>query len=633
MSEFGTTTPHATPRRRSLKLRTVAALTSVALLASACGFGGSDEADGSGLQPGDYTIAAAEDVSDSVIVNGHIAPIRAMNITTSVQSEVEKIAVQPGDRVQKDQFLASMNTEQLDRQLAAQERQQANAQAEAAQALEQAQSQLNAHDQSVANGSNQTIRQAQAQVNQAQAAYDAALAAQGGRSATRVADVFSQMAGNLSSHLPGNSSNGTSSGGGQGPKAPSAPAPAAPGGAPAAPGAAPAPGGAAAGMSPEEIAQIAGAEGGGAPMSVDEAYAALQDAKAALAAAQSQAQQERQQLQGQVDSARRQAESAGISESDGTLEYQLQEATLYSPLAGVVTSVDVEEGDIWRACQTKDAPIQDWVKLAVNRARLSGMKAIFWLDPERGHDANLIELVKKYLADHDTEGLDISIEDPVTATKISVERIRKGEDTISVTGNVLRDYNTDLFPILELGTSAKMLSVVPLMAGGGLFETGAGGSAPKHVQQVQEENHLRWDSLGEYLALAESFRHEKNTNGNEKAGVLAAALDQATEKLLDEGKSPSRKVNEIDDRGSHFWLSLYWAEALAAQTDDAELAEVFGPIAKDLRDNAETIDSELLDAQGNAADLGGYYWPDDAKTSAVMRPSATFNKIIDALEK
>lgn len=346
MSEFGTTTPHATARRRSLKLRTVAALTSVALLASACGFGGSDEADGSGLQPGDYTIAAAEDVSDSVIVNGHIAPIRAMNITTSVQSEVEKIAVQPGDRVQKDQFLASMNTEQLDRQLAAQERQQANAQAEAAQALEQAQSQLNAHDQSVANGSNQTIRQAQAQVNQAQAAYDAALAAQGGRSATRVADVFSQMAGNLSSHLPGNSSNGTSSGGGQGPKAPSAPAPAAPGGAPAAPGAAPAPGGAAAGMSPDEIAQIAGAEGGGAPMSVDEAYAALQDAKAALAAAQSQAQQERQQLQGQVDSARRQAESAGISESDGTLEYQLQEATLYSPLAGVVTSVDVEEGDI-----------------------------------------------------------------------------------------------------------------------------------------------------------------------------------------------------------------------------------------------------------------------------------------------
>ena len=299
----------------------------------------------------------------------------------------------------------------------------------------------------------------------------------------------------------------------------------------------------------------------------------------------------------------------------------------------VLIEHDVEAGDIWRACQTKDAPIQDWVKLAVNRARLSGMKTIFWLDEERAHDRNLIELVNKYLADHDTEGLDISIASPVEATKTSVERIRRGEDTISVTGNVLRDYNTDLFPILELGTSAKMLSVVPLMAGGGLFETGAGGSAPKHVQQVEAENHLRWDSLGEYLALAESFRHEKNTNGNDKAGVLAAALDQATEKLLDEGKSPSRKVGEIDDRGSHFWLSLYWAEALAAQTDDAELAEVFGPIAKDLRDNADVIDKELLDAQGNAADLGGYYWPGEEKTSAVMRPSATFNKIIDALEK
>lgn len=324
-------------------------------------------------------------------------------------------------------------------------------------------------------------------------------------------------------------------------------------------------------------------------------------------------------------------------------EYGSHDKTFKVPADGKVQVVnsagdvliehDVEAGDIWRACQTKDAPIQDWVKLAVNRARLSGMKTIFWLDEERAHDRNLIELVNKYLADHDTEGLDISIASPVEATKTSVERIRRGEDTISVTGNVLRDYNTDLFPILELGTSAKMLSVVPLMAGGGLFETGAGGSAPKHVQQVEEENHLRWDSLGEYLALAESFRHEKNTNGNERAGVLAAALDKATEKLLDEGKSPSRKVNEIDDRGSHFWLSLFWAEALAAQSDDAELAEVFGPIAKDLRDNAETIDRELLDAQGNAADLGGYYWPDEEKTSAVMRPSATFNKIIDALEK
>ena len=324
-------------------------------------------------------------------------------------------------------------------------------------------------------------------------------------------------------------------------------------------------------------------------------------------------------------------------------EYGSHDKTFKVPAEGKVQVVnsagdvliehDVEAGDIWRACQTKDAPIQDWVKLAVNRARLSGMKTIFWLDEERAHDRNLIELVKKYLQDHDTEGLDISIMSPVEATRESVERIRRGEDTISVTGNVLRDYNTDLFPILELGTSAKMLSVVPLMAGGGLFETGAGGSAPKHVQQVEAENHLRWDSLGEYLALAESFRHEKNTNGNERAGVLAAALDKATEKLLDEGKSPSRKVNEIDDRGSHFWLSLFWAEALAAQSDDAELAEVFGPIAKDLRDNAETIDRELLDAQGNAADLGGYYWPDEEKTSAVMRPSATFNKIIDELEK
>lgn len=324
-------------------------------------------------------------------------------------------------------------------------------------------------------------------------------------------------------------------------------------------------------------------------------------------------------------------------------EYGSHDKTFKIPADGTVQVVnsagdvliehDVEAGDIWRATQTKDAPIQDWVKLAVNRARLSGMKAIFWLDEERAHDRNLIDLVNKYLADHDTEGLDISIQSPIEATKTSVERIRRGEDTISVTGNVLRDYNTDLFPILELGTSAKMLSVVPLMAGGGLFETGAGGSAPKHVQQVQEENHLRWDSLGEYLALAESFRHEKNTNGNERAGVLAAALDKATEKLLDEGKSPSRKVNEIDDRGSHFWLSLYWAEALAAQTDDAELASAFTPVAKELRENAETIDKELLDAQGNAADLGGYYWPEETKVTAVMRPSATFNKIIDELKK
>ncbi len=324
-------------------------------------------------------------------------------------------------------------------------------------------------------------------------------------------------------------------------------------------------------------------------------------------------------------------------------EYGSHNKTFKIPAAGTVEvrnskgealiSHDVEAGDIWRACQTKDAPIQDWVKLAVNRARLSGMKAIFWLDPERGHDANLIELVKKYLQDHDTEGLDISIEDPVTATKTSVERIRKGEDTISVTGNVLRDYNTDLFPILELGTSAKMLSVVPLMAGGGLFETGAGGSAPKHVQQVQEENHLRWDSLGEFLALAESFRHEHNTNGNAKAGVLAAALDKATETLLDEGKSPSRKVGENDNRGSHFFLTLNWAKELAAQADDAELAEAFKPVAEALEAKASVIEQALLDVQGSPVDLGGYYAPNEEKLNQTMRPVAAFNDIIDGLKK
>ena len=324
-------------------------------------------------------------------------------------------------------------------------------------------------------------------------------------------------------------------------------------------------------------------------------------------------------------------------------EYGSHNKTFKIPAAGTVEvrnskgealiSHDVEEGDIWRACQTKDAPIQDWVKLAVNRARLSGMKTIFWLDPERGHDANLIELVKKYLQDHDTEGLDISIEDPVTATKISVERIRKGEDTISVTGNVLRDYNTDLFPILELGTSAKMLSVVPLMAGGGLFETGAGGSAPKHVQQVEEENHLRWESLGEFLALAESFRHEHNTNGNAKAGVLAAALDKATETLLDEGKSPSRKVGENDNRGSHFFLTLNWAKELAAQTDDAELAEAFKPVAEALEAKAGEIEQALLDVQGSPVDLGGYYAPNEEKLNETMRPVAAFNDIIDGLKK
>ncbi|CAB0985933.1 NADP-dependent isocitrate dehydrogenase [Corynebacterium diphtheriae] len=293
---------------------------------------------------------------------------------------------------------------------------------------------------------------------------------------------------------------------------------------------------------------------------------------------------------------------------------------------------DVEAGDIWRACQAKDAPIQDWVKLAVTRSRLSGMPAVFWLDPERAHDRNLITLVKKYLANHDTEGLDIQIMSPTEATQFSIDRIRRGEDTISVTGNVLRDYNTDLFPILELGTSAKMLSVVPLMAGGGLFETGAGGSAPKHVQQLVEENHLRWDSLGEFLALAESLRHFANTEGNTKAGILADALDRATETLLNEGYSPSRKAGEIDNRGSHFFLTLNWAKELAAQTDDTTLAETFAPVATQLEENKDTIAAALIDVQGTPVDLGGYYQPDDAKTAAVMRPVAEFNDIIDALK-
>lgn len=294
---------------------------------------------------------------------------------------------------------------------------------------------------------------------------------------------------------------------------------------------------------------------------------------------------------------------------------------------------EVSEGDIWRACQAKDAPIRDWVKLAVTRSRLSGMPAVFWLDPERAHDRNLITLVEKYLGEHDTEGLDIRIMSPVEATQFSIDRIRKGEDTISVTGNVLRDYLTDLFPILELGTSAKMLSVVPLMAGGGLFETGAGGSAPKHVQQLVEENHLRWDSLGEFLALGESLRHFANTDGNAKAAVLADALDKATERLLNDGKSPSRKVGEIDNRGSHFYLTAYWADELAKQTDDAELAEIFAPVAKELSDNADAIAAELLEVQGKTVELDGYYNPNDAKATAAMRPSEKFNAIVDGLKK
>jgi len=296
----------------------------------------------------------------------------------------------------------------------------------------------------------------------------------------------------------------------------------------------------------------------------------------------------------------------------------------------VLMSHEVASGDIWRACQTKDAPIRDWVKLAVTRARLSNTPAVFWLDETRAHDRNLIAKVNEYLGDHDTEGLDIRILSPIEATKFSVERIRRGEDTISVTGNVLRDYLTDLFPILEVGTSAKMLSVVPLMNGGGLFETGAGGSAPKHVEQLVAENHLRWDSLGEFMALAESLRFESQ-RGNAAAGVLADTLDAATERLLDEGRSPSRKVGEIDNRGSHLWLARYWAEALAKQTDDAALAAKFAPLADAFAADGDAIAQELLDVQGRAVELGGYYRPDTDKTNAVMRPSAKFNELLGLL--
>jgi len=297
----------------------------------------------------------------------------------------------------------------------------------------------------------------------------------------------------------------------------------------------------------------------------------------------------------------------------------------------VLMAHEVAAGDIWRACQTKDAPIQDWVKLAVTRARASGDPAIFWLDAGRAHDANLIAKVERYLAGHDTEGLDISILPPAQAATRSVERIRAGENTISVTGNVLRDYNTDLFPILELGTSAKMLSVVPLMNGGGLFETGAGGSAPKHVQQLVAENYLRWDSLGEFLALAESFRHLAASDGNARAGILADTLDAATERLLDENKSPARRVGQIDNRGSHFYLAMYWAQELAKQTADAELAAAFAGVAQALTEGESTITAELLAVQGSPADIGGYYRPDADKTSAVMRPSAGFTAALDTL--
>jgi len=322
-------------------------------------------------------------------------------------------------------------------------------------------------------------------------------------------------------------------------------------------------------------------------------------------------------------------------------EYGSHDKTFEIPVNGTVRVIDaagntlfeheVEQGDIWRACQVKDAPIRDWVKLAVTRARASGTPAIFWLDPNRAHDAQLIAKVETYLKDHDTAGLDIRILAPIEATHISLERAKAGEDTISVTGNVLRDYLTDLFPILELGTSAKMLSIVPLMNGGGLFETGAGGSAPKHVQQFQKENHLRWDSLGEFLALGVSLEHLATVFGNAKAQVLADTLDAANTQFLAENKSPSRKVNELDNRGSHFYLALYWAQALAAQDADAELKARFIPLAENLSANEATIVDELNAAQGQAMDLGGYYRPDEDRAFRAMRPSETFNAALAAL--
>jgi isocitrate dehydrogenase len=322
-------------------------------------------------------------------------------------------------------------------------------------------------------------------------------------------------------------------------------------------------------------------------------------------------------------------------------EYGSHDKTFEIQEAGTVQIVDatgavlvehaVAPGDIWRACQTKDAPIRDWVKLAVTRARASKMPTVFWLDETRAHDANLIAKVREYLKEHDTEGLDIQIMSPEKATAFTLERIRKGEDTISVSGNVLRDYLTDLFPILELGTSAKMHYVVPLMNGGGLFETGAGGSAPKHVQQLLKENHLRWDSLGEFLALAVSFEHLATTTDNKRAQILADTLDKATGTFLLENKSPSRRAGELDNRGSHYFLARYWAEELAKQTDDAGLAASFSAVANELSSKEEAIVGELAAVQGSPVDIGGYYRPDEAKASAVMRPSATLNTVIATL--
>jgi isocitrate dehydrogenase len=322
-------------------------------------------------------------------------------------------------------------------------------------------------------------------------------------------------------------------------------------------------------------------------------------------------------------------------------EYGSHDKTFEIAAAGTVRVVDaagtvlmsheVEAGDIWRACQVKDAPVRDWVSLAVRRARASGVPAVFWLDETRAHDAQLIEKVNAYLAEENTEGLELHIMNPVEATTFSVARIRQGLDTISVTGNVLRDYLTDLFPILEVGTSAKMLSIVPLMNGGGLFETGAGGSAPKHVQQFQKENHLRWDSLGEFLALAVSFQHLAERFDNAGAKVLGETLDDATTRYLLENRSPSRKVGELDNRGSHYYLATYWAEALAQQSENSELAAHFGPIAKKLADAEEAIISELNGAQGVPMDIGGYFFPDPALGQAAMRPSATLNALVASI--
>ncbi len=322
-------------------------------------------------------------------------------------------------------------------------------------------------------------------------------------------------------------------------------------------------------------------------------------------------------------------------------EYGSHDKTFEAPANGTIRVVDtsghvlleqtVEVGDIFRMCQVKDAPISNWVKLAVTRARATGSPAIFWLDERRGHDREIIKKVNKYLPDHDTSGLDIRIMNPVDAMKFSLERIRRGEDTIAVTGNVLRDYLTDLFPILELGTSARMLSIVPLMNGGGLFETGAGGSAPKHVQQLLKEGHLRWDSLGEYCALVPSLELVAENTKNERAKVFAETLDEAIAAYLENGRLPSRKVNEIDNRGSTFYLALYWARALAGQSKDAEIQARFAKVAKDLEENQAKIAEELLAAQGRPVDVGGYYLPDDTMAEGIMRPSPTFNAIIDAM--